>query len=146
MLHPSALQLHQQIVIDGKTEVVVGIAPDSILCATNTPYCIHQYHHVVPGEILQPGNYVVTKEAIERLRALIDGLLIREDDLLEDWRVAASGCHDLWHENKRLRAALREAREDILLRHNARGSEAAGTDEEAVSFIDAALAGEKTND
>jgi hypothetical protein len=47
---------------------------------------------------------------------------------------------------KELEAALREAREDILLRHNARGSEAAGTDEEAVSFIDAALAGEKTND
>ena len=46
---------------------------------------------------------------------------------------------------EKLEAALREAREDILLRHNARGSEAAGTDEEAVSFIDAALAGEKTD-
>ncbi len=48
-------------------------------------------------------------------------------------------------EIERLRAALREAREDILLRHNARGSEYYGTDEEAVSFIDAALAGGKAD-
>ena len=56
-------------------------------------------------------------------------------------------CHkiidDYEEEHSKLRAALREAREDILLRHNARGSEFEGTDEEAVSFIDVALAGEK---
>ena len=57
-----------------------------------------------------------------------------------------NGRNSTKDEIERLRAALREAREDILLRHNARGSEAAGTDEEAVSFIDAALAGEKAND
>jgi hypothetical protein len=57
-----------------------------------------------------------------------------------------NGEQSMKAEIERLRAALREAREDILLRHNARGSEAAGTDEEAVSFIDAALAGAKTDD
>jgi hypothetical protein len=76
-------------------------------------------------------------------------------DLKDYIRVERKYPHEAWcdpddvqaaiDEIERLRAALREAREDILLRHNARGSEAAGTDEEAVSFIDAALAGEKTD-
>jgi regulator of replication initiation timing len=77
------------------------------------------------------------KEAAEEIEQL--------REMRADWRAAMTENHDLWRENERLRAALREAREDILLRHNARGSEYYETDEEAVSFIDAALAGEKTD-
>jgi regulator of replication initiation timing len=81
------------------------------------------------------GLYEAALEAADEIERL---LLIKAD-----WRAAMTENHDLWRENERLRMALREAREDILLRHNARGSEYYETDEEAVSFIDAALEGEK---
>ena len=77
----------------------------------------------------------VVREAaakIERLRAEI--AYLREPDDRDDqirFHLAEIARKD---------AALREAREDILLRHNARGGEFEGPDEEAVSFIDAALA------
>lgn len=101
----------------------------------------------------------MTDDIVARLRGYCDGnndlmdaaaddierLRVTMDVVLADRRAALSENHDLWREIERLRAALREAREDILLRHNARGSEALGTDEEVVSFIDAALAGEKTD-
>jgi len=72
----------------------------------------------------------------------LEDQLARCNKIIDDYEEEHS---ELRAEIERLRAALREAREDILLRHNARGSEAAGTDKEAVSFIDAALAEEKTD-
>jgi len=92
-------------------------------------------------------------DEIDRSRAKIQQLNDSAIFINNDWSDAICENFDLREENaelrdeiERLRAALREAREDILLRHNARGSEAGGTDEEAVSFIDAALAGEKADD
>jgi hypothetical protein len=100
-------------------------------------------------------------EEIERLRAALhewDALIRHQysgsQEAMSDMTYAAQRTAHVLHGKEpwpmqtrveKLEAALREAREDILLRHNARGSEAAGTDEEAVSFIDAALEGEKTD-
>jgi len=98
------------------------------------------------------------KNGKDSMKAEIERLLLIEQGAAEPcdtcgWRMKfpnaeCRNCENakLRDEIERLRAALREAREDILLRHNARGSEYYGTDEEAVSFIDAALAVEKADD
>ena len=101
-------------------------------------------------------------DEIERLRAALhdwDALIRHQysgsQEAMSDMTYAAQHTAHVLHGKEpwpmqtrveKLEAALREAREDILLRHNARGSEALGTDEEVVRFIDAALEGEKTDD
>jgi hypothetical protein len=92
-----------------------------------------------PDDICGKAAMRTAADEIERLR----------DDnkhLERMWIDCINTCRTKSNRVVQLRAALREARENILLRHNARGSEAAGTDEEVVRFIDAALAGEKTDD
>jgi DNA-binding protein H-NS len=73
------------------------------------------------------------------------------DDLVNRLRYDAKTwsdeiCDEAADRIEQLEAALREARADIIDRNHARWSEYEGTDEEAVAFIDAALAGEKKDD
>jgi len=113
-------------------------------------------------EFLRDPLHLEARDEIERLRdalhewdALIRHQYSGSQEAMSDMTYAAQHTAHVLHGKEpwpmqtrveKLEAALREAREDILLRHNARGSEAAGTDEEAVSFIDAALAGEASDD
>ena len=110
-------------------------------------------HHKAADEIERLRARVRDLEQVEAT-AQLEGLGIDMHSAFNAGREALiKGCREerlraekAEAEIERLRAALREAREDILLRHNARGSEFEGTDEEVVSFIDAALVEEKTDD
>ena len=69
-------------------------------------------------------------DEIERLRERRD-----------DWRAAMTENHDLWNENERLRAALRE-KDNIAYIIDSHGM----THQSFVIVYSAALAGEKAND